>query len=154
MSGIEVSRVTIQTHSHATEDLDKVMQSILNILPPSLRNNITIERETLRGFYRNPIYRLKVVLGKDQALEFLKNLFKLMNESDKRILISSLDMRYNRKSNEMFIRLSKQDAYQGTVTLYEGDDAIKISIAFAYKRSLNSVRQIIEKLIEVAANDS
>lgn len=146
MTRIEVSRAIIYTHSHATEDLDKVKQALLNILPPSLRSYAAIEEETIEGYYKNVIHRLKVVLEGDYAVEFLKNLLNLMSEIDKTTLINTVDMRYNKKSNEIYIRLNKQEAYLGTVALYEGDDAIKIAVTFARKRSLEDVRKLIESL--------
>jgi len=134
MSKIEISRVTIQTHGHATEDLDKVKQSILNIVPQSLRDRIAIEHEVVKGYYGNIINRLKVSLEGNDAVESVKYLLSIMSEGDKLSLINTIDIRYNKKSNEIYIRLSKQDAYLGFATLYDGDDAIKVVITFAYKK--------------------
>jgi RNA binding exosome subunit len=151
---IAIARVLISTHGHATEDIDKVKQAIMNILPLSLRNRISIVEETTVGYYGNPIVRLKVVLEGDDAIDFVKNIFNLMSEGDKNVLLSTLDSRYNRKSNEIYIRLSKQDAYLGSATLYDGDDAIKIVITFAYKRSSKDVRKLIEDLIKGSTNNA
>ncbi|MEM3979961.1 MAG: RNA-binding domain-containing protein [Ignisphaera sp.] len=146
MSKIEISRVTIQAHGHATENLDKVKQAILNIIPPSLRDRVTIEFEAVKGYYGNIINRLKVSLEENDAIEFVKNLFNIMSEGDKLALINTIDIRYDKKSNEIYIRLSKQDAYLGFATLYNGDDAIKIIVTFAYKKSLSDVKKLIESL--------
>lgn len=147
-SEIAIARVLISTHAHATEDLDKVRQALINTLPQSLRNRVSIEQETVMGYYGNQITRLKIVLEGDDAVEFIKNLFNAMSEGDKHVLLNTVDARYNRKSNEMYIRISKQDAYLGSVTLYNGDDAIKIVITFAFKRSIKEVRKLIEDLLK------
>ena len=145
---IAIARVLISTHGHATEDIDKVKQAILNILPQNLRSKVSIEEETIVGYYGNPIVRLKIVLEGSDALEFVKNILSKMSESDKRLLLSTLDARYNRKTNELYLRLSKQDAYLGSIILYDGDDVIKIVITFAYKRSLKDVQKLIEDLVK------
>ena len=148
MTKIEISRVTIQTHGHATEDLDKVKQAILNILPQSLRDRITIEHEVVKGYYGNIINRLKVNLEGSDAEEFVKYLLGTLSEGDRLALINTIDIRYNKKSNEIHIRLNKQDAYLGSATLYDGDDAIKIVVTFAYKKSLSDVKKLIEDLVK------
>lgn len=152
MDRVEISRAIIYTHSHATEDLDKVKQAIYNILPPNLKNRITIEQETIEGYYKNIIYRLKVILERDDAIEFVRNLLNLMSKTDKDTLINTIEIRYNRKSNEIYIRLNKQDAYLGMITLYDGDDAIKIVITFTHKRSLEDIRKLMESLAKGYVN--
>lgn len=147
MNKIAISKVIITTHCHATEDLEKVKQAMLNILNPDLRNKINIEQETLYGYHRNPITRLKIVLEENDALEFLKYLMKSMSEGDKQLIVTSIEMRYNKKANEIFIRLNKQDAYLGIISVYDGDDAIKISISFSMLRSVEAIRNFLENLV-------
>lgn len=152
MPRVGISRIVISTHSHDTEDIDKVEQALFNIFPPSLRSRISIVRETIHGFYGNIINRLKIMLEGSEAIEFLKHLFNVLSNTDKNIIINTIESRYSRKSNELFIRLNKQEAYLGIVTLYEGDDAIKISISFSIQRSVEAVRELLNSLVKGSIN--
>lgn len=147
MRKIAISRITITTHCHATEDVEKVKQALLNILPQNLRDRISVGQETLYGYHGNPIIRFKIVLEGDEAVEALKYLLKMLRETDKNLIINTIDIRYDKKSNELFIRLGKQEAYMGNIAIYDGDDAIRVSISFSIEKSLNAVRNLLENLI-------
>ena len=150
---IAVSRVTLVTHCHATEDLDKVEQALLNTLPPNMRNSVTLLRDRVKGFYGNVIDRLTVVLEGEQALNFFKYLIKMLSDTDKSVLLNTLDMRYDRKSNELYLRLSKQEAYLGMLTLYDGDDVIRVSVSFSIKKSLKHVQEFVDRIIKGVEDD-
>lgn len=152
MSRIGVAKVILYTHAHATEDVDKVKQAMLNLLPHNLRSKAHIEQEALEGFYGNIINKLKIVLEGVDAMDFLRNFFNILSKTDKNMILNTLSIRYNRKNNEMVIKLSKQDAYLGVVTLFEGDDAIKITITFSYERSIDAVRKFLESMMEGSIN--
>lgn len=151
---IAVSRAILYTHAHATEDIEKVEQALLNVLPPNIRMKVSIEREAITGFYGNIINRLKVIVEGEDAFELLKYLLNVMDETDRRLLLSTIEHRYDRKSNELYIRLSKQDAYLGVVRLYEGDDVVKVSVSFSIQKSLSAVRRFIEELVKGSTNAS
>ncbi|MEM1541568.1 MAG: RNA-binding domain-containing protein [Ignisphaera sp.] len=143
-----LSRIIITTHCHATEDVEKVKQALLNVFPPNLRDSINIEQETLYGYHGNPIIRFKIVLEGDEAVEMLKYLLKMLKETDRNLIINTIDVRYNKKSNEFFMRLSKQEAYMGNIAVYDGDDAIRVSISFSVEKSLEAARNLLENLIK------
>ena len=46
----------------------------------------------------------------------------------------------------LYMRISKQDASQGKITLYEGDDVIRIVVTIDYP----ATRERIERLLEEA----
>jgi len=69
-----------------------------------------------------------------------------MTETDKRIIDTTLDNRLT--SSHLYIRLSKQEAYQGNIVLYEGDDIIKIVATLNRNVSKEDLRNILRGKIE------
>lgn len=150
---IELSEVILSTHCHATEDLEKVKKALLNSIPPELRTVANIRSEVLHGYHGNPIIKLEAKFGGGDAYKVIRYLLSSISDVDRRYLFASLDIRYNRKNNELFLRLDKQEAYLGNIVLYEGDDSIKISISFSMIRSIDAVREFLEQLVEGIGNE-
>jgi len=143
---IEVTEITITTHCHATEDIEKVKKAFLNVIPRELHGSTKIDIEVLHGYYGNPITKLKSRFENDEAVQVLKHILSLLSKSDISYLLSSLELRYNKKSNKIYLRLDKQAAYLGRLALYEGDDAIVVEISFSVLKSLEAVKEYINKL--------
>lgn len=143
---IRVKSVELVAHCHATEDPDRVKQALLNILPPQLRKSVRISEEHLQGYYHNPITRLRIVIEGDAALEVLRYVLCNLSDSDRKYLMLSLEQRYDRKSNRLFLRLDKQEAYLGTIVLSDGSDTVRISVSFSISRSLKDVEALLRTL--------
>uniref|UniRef100_A0A7C5UVZ9 Exosome protein n=1 Tax=Ignisphaera aggregans TaxID=334771 RepID=A0A7C5UVZ9_9CREN len=144
---IELSEVILSTHCHATEDLEKVKKALMNSIPLELRSIADVHSETLHGYHGNPIVKLEVRFKGDDAFNVVKYIISMLSDVDKRYLLNSLDMRYNRKDNKLFLRLDKQEAYLGNISLYEGDDSIKVSISFSMIRSIDAVKEFLERML-------
>jgi len=141
-----VKSLEIVAHCHATEEPERVRQALLNVLPPPIRDAVKIEEEHLEGYYHNPILRMRIAIGEDLALSVLKYIVCQLSDSDRRYLELTLEQRYDRKSNRLFVRLDKQEAYLGSLTLNDGSDTIRVAISFSIARSLEEVRKLIEAL--------
>lgn len=151
---IELSEVVISTHCHATEDLEKVRRALVNVLPPELRSAVKLHTEILHGYYGNPIVKLETRIKGDDAHMVIRYILSLISDGDQRYLLNSLNMRYDAKDNELFIRLDKQEAYLGNIVLYEGNDSIKITVSFSMTRSVDAVREFLERILrEVKGNE-
>lgn len=152
---IEISEVVISTHCHATEDLEKVKKALMNVISSELRSTAKLHSEVLHGHYGNPIVKLETRFRGDDAYNIVKYIMALISDADQRYLLASLDIRYNAKDNKLYLRLDKQEAYLGNIVLYEGDDSIKVSISFSMIRSLDAVKEFLERmLVEVKKNES
>ncbi|NPA97650.1 MAG: hypothetical protein GXO32_08635 [Crenarchaeota archaeon] len=151
---IRIESIEIVAHCHATENPEKVKQAIVNILPPELRGRARIVEQRLTGYFRNPITRLVLVLHRDEAAETLKHILSRLPEHDRRYLLLSLDQRYDRKSNKLFLRLDKQEAYLGNLVLSEGSDTVRVSVSFSIARSAEDVRSLLEALLGESARAS
>ncbi len=145
---IKLVEVEISTHCHATEDLEKVKRAILNLLPEDLRQKVDIKYQELRGYYGNPIVRLVITVRGSEAEEVARYIMSKLPEHDRRYLVYSIEQRYDRRSNKLYLRISKQDSYLGTPVLYDGSDAIRAVFSFSIVRSEEEVKRFIETLIE------
>ncbi len=143
---IEVREITITTHCHATEDIEKVKKAFLNAIPRELHGSTKIDVEVLQGYYGNPITKLRTSFENNEALLVLKHILSLLSRHDISYMLSSLELRYYKKSNKIYLRLDKQAAYLGRLALYEGDDAIVVEISFSVLKSLDAVREYINRL--------
>jgi RNA binding exosome subunit len=130
-----VSRLQVQLHTaklstfaHATEDPEKVKQALFNLLPPSLRDTITIQSDNLKGHFKNPIVIFSVKLSKKRLIEeFVTYLSQTLPEQDKAQLTMEFDQRFAVK-NVFYIRFSKQDAYKGRLTVKHIGDDIQLEL--------------------------
>jgi RNA binding exosome subunit len=106
---------------HATEDSDKVLQSIQETLAvPSER----FSASSSEGHYKNKILLLKAMLSSQEAGELALRIMSRLNSSDREHLSSSL-VEYSDEKGNLYLRLDKQRVCQGKVSLSE-TDAIRI----------------------------
>ena len=55
MSQQAIAYVDIRFCAHATEDVDKVIEAVQNVLPSDLDEDVAFKRSNLEGHYGNPI---------------------------------------------------------------------------------------------------
>ena len=129
-----VRAVEARVFVHATEDKEKVIQALLEVLPENLRREVEIEEERLEGHYGNPIIKLTIRVEGEDARRVLEYLLSRLSAADKRLLAASLEDRVDREGT-LYFRISKQEAYKGNIYIYEADDVIRISVHFTGRRS-------------------
>jgi RNA binding exosome subunit len=134
--------------AHATEDQSKVKSSLLNIIPLSMRKSLSISEEVVMGHHGNEIRIYGVELHSDLVYETLKYLICSLSESDKNILLISLDSRVGDTSSHLHIRLGKQEAYMGRITIRDGNDVIKILVTVEGCRAVEDLKKFLTELIK------
>lgn len=144
---VKVKHVRLTTFSHATEDPRKVIEALLNVLPKQLRPSVKILENTLKGHYGNEIKVFNVELHNDDAYNTFKYIVCSMSSSDINALLISLNSRIVNKSH-LHIRLDKQEAYLGVITLRDGSDVIKLSITIEGCKALDDVKFFINELMK------
>jgi len=133
LSQLPVAYVDIRFCAHATEDPEKVMKAVQNILPAEQEEDIQFERCKLEGHYGNPITFFETRI-KDKKIvgALLKNLSDNLTPVDKRELEANIE-RCIEKGN-LYIRLDKQAAFRGKVKLVTADP-IRLRIKFRKTRT-------------------
>jgi RNA binding exosome subunit len=117
-----------RTICHATEDPDRVEQAIRTLV-----GDAAIESTEAEGHYGNRIMVMEVSLDKDK--DIVELLSRLSHESLREIC-DTIDRRLDDSCN-LFVRLDKQEAFRGILSLSDGDDVIALRIkirAFPAKR--------------------
>jgi len=126
---------------HATEDFNKVIKAVENLMPPSLRGRKKVEVEETRGHYENPIHIAKASFrNPEYAIQAFSWIWARLSDEDKARLIKDLNLHLDDKS-KLYMRLDKQEAFLGHLRLSTGDDVIKV--VFSFKGSNEAVKDFL-----------
>jgi hypothetical protein len=133
---------------HATEDLDKVKQAVLFLLPESLRSKIELKVKKVTGHWNNPIHLLEAKHSDaENAMLILTYLFKSLNDEDKYVLREGLDRRIDK--SHLYLRFDKQAAFNNHLKIKDEDDVIRLKVTFIIYPSptRNKIKSICENLL-------
>ena len=138
-----VAYIDVRFSVHATEDLDKVIDAVQQVLPADHIDDIVLKKKALRGHYGNPIALFDTRIKKKAVVEALVDkLFSSLNEQDKEGLLREIDQHVEEGS--LYIRLDKQAAFQGEMKLCSADP-IRVRIRFR-KRRIEDIVKICREL--------
>jgi len=119
-SKIPIGYIDIRVFVHATEDVDKVLNAVRNILPPELMDVITFKKTNLTGHYGNPIVLFETRIKEKNDVQAVFDKLSLgLSTLDKELLNSEITQHLD-KAN-LYIRLDKQSAYLNELKLSSGD---------------------------------
>lgn len=126
---------------HATEDEDKVLKAIEDVLlVPSER----FSSSPSQGHYKNKILLQKAILPSQEAGSLAKRVISMLNTTDREHL-SRLVHEHSDEKGNLYIRLDKQRMCQGRVSLSE-TDAIRIRFKPVRRYKPSTVTQGYEEL--------
>jgi RNA binding exosome subunit len=128
---LPVAYVDVRFCAHATEDLDKVMEAVQNVLPSDHIEDISFKRSNLEGHYGNPITFFETrIKDKETIRALVENLSANLSSLDK----DELGRTINRcvEKGSLYIRLDKQAALKGKIKLVTSDP---IHIRIRFKKS-------------------
>ncbi|MCS7120055.1 MAG: RNA-binding domain-containing protein [Nitrososphaerota archaeon] len=129
--------------AHATEDQDKVLQAVRNILPQEQIDNITFIKSKMKGEYGNPITLFKAQIRDHAAAEALvRNLSSNLLLTDREVLQHEFEHHVER--GNLYLRFDKQAALLGETRLCRADP-IRIRIRFNTSR----LEELKEKCREI-----
>jgi RNA binding exosome subunit len=136
---LPITYVNIRFFAYATEDLEKVVEAVQNVLPSDNIEEIIFTRSNLEGHYGNPITLFETkIKDKETIRALLENLSSHFSSLDKK----ELDTETNKyiEKGSLYLRLDKQAALQGKIKLVKSDP-IRIRIRFRKSK--------IEDIIEI-----
>jgi len=145
---LRISDIEISTICHATEDIEKVKTALMKFIPQELRTNARVEHLQAKGYYKNPITRLVVRFRGKEAEKVAKYIFSLIDSSERTILLTTLDNRFDTRASKLYIRFSKQDAYLGSAVLFDGDDVIRVVMTLCRIKNFEDARKVLKELME------
>jgi RNA binding exosome subunit len=136
--------VKISVFAHATEDEEKVKQAVKRIAP----YEHIFESQRLSGHYEDPIILItSKITKKKEATNLLANIIKKLSSLDRQTLLDNLPNHVDPQGN-LYLRLDKQKAYNGKVTLHE-NDPIRIKIKFQLPHKADPVVVLRENIINM-----
>lgn len=140
LSEIRPKSIEFEVFAHATEDEEKVLQAVFNLIPERLKDEVKARKDVLKGHYRNQIvvYRMKI-LEKKLLEESLLYLLSKLDKKERSLLSKELEIRLD-KMGVLHLRIDKQSAYRGEPVLRQIDDAIKVKISSAKSPTLTNKR--------------
>jgi RNA binding exosome subunit len=119
-SKIPIGYIDIRVFAHATEEVDKILNAVHNILPAEVVDTITFKRTSLTGHHGNPITLLEARVKEKNAVQAVfKKLASNLSPLDKELLGN--EIRQHLEGGNLYIRLDKQSAYLNEVKLCETD---------------------------------
>ena len=128
MSQLLIAYVDIRFCAHATEDIDKVMEAVHNILPSNKGEEVTFNKSCIDGHYGNPITFFETrIKDKETIKALVANLSTNLGSLDKDALGNQIN-RYVEKGS-LYIRLNKQAALQSKIK-FTISDPIRVRIRF------------------------
>ncbi len=139
---ITFSTAQISVIVHATENEDKILQSIddvLSVSPDKFSSNIS------EGHWGNKILILSAVIASAEANSLVSKILSGLNKTDRHSLSDFFDYYIDEKGN-LYIRLDKQRICQGRTSLSDNDSVrIRLRPVRKYKpsRTLESYRRLL-----------
>jgi RNA binding exosome subunit len=143
-----ISSVEFTTHVHATEDLDKVKQALLFLIPENIHDKLKLKVDKVKGHWNNPISLLQAKITKSNDVkQIIKYITTSLQDQDKDILREGLEKRIDK--SRLYLRFDKQTAFKGHLKLRDEDDVIRVKITFAIYPSptREKVKSISESLL-------
>ena len=132
--------VTIEIIAHATEDVDKILESFAELFGIDSEE---FSRQELTGHFENPIMLLSAKILKKQARSFIEKLVSKIPPEQMDELIESIESRI--QESTLHLRLGKQNLVKLAPTLQE-KDAIKLKIFTPSYNKKDIVKNYVELL--------
>lgn len=137
---MRVQRIEIETFVHATEDFDKVLSCLRNLVPFDFECDV----DKSEGHFGNPISILRVEITRQrQIAEFLGFMSRELPKNDRAELTEELETRL--AGNKLYFRLNKMAAFRGEVTLGEGVQVVLTVTSYPYDRKgiIKGLRELL-----------
>jgi RNA binding exosome subunit len=141
-SRVPILYIDIRVFAHATEDSDRVLAAVRNILPAESVDTVAFKKASLTGHHGNPIVLFETrIKDRKVAQAVFEKLSSGLSLFDKEFLGSEI-MQHVEKGN-LYIRLDKQSAFMNEVRL-STSDPIHLRIHFK-KHGLEEVLDVCRR---------
>ena len=126
----QIQSIEISTIAHSTEDLGKVEAALSHLLPDSLRGRQLFTRSYVEGHYNNPIVTFTARITKPSEIAQITGfLMNQLPKSERLLIQRNLSLHSDGEGN-LFLRVDKQQALRGTITLSDVD-SIRVKLKFS-----------------------
>ena len=130
-SKLPIGYIDVRVFAHATEDSEKVLAAVRNLLPVEVGETIVFQKTRLSGHHGNPIVLFEAKLADKQVLPaVLQKIGAGLTSLDKEQLDG--DVKLHLEKRNLYLRFDKQFAFQGEVR-FSQNDPIHFKIHFKNK---------------------
>ncbi len=137
-----IGYVDIRVFAHATENDEKVLTAVRNLLPTDLAETARFEKSSLTGHHGNPITLFTSQLTDKTLLPvLLEKLGSGLNALDKEELNNNIKLHVEK--HNLYLRFDKQSAFLGSFKFAQ-NDPIHLKIHFKNKVS-DEIVEICQK---------
>lgn len=138
-SNVPILYIDVRAFAHATEDPDRVLNAVHNILPAESASTVALKKSSLTGHHGNPIVLFETrIKDRKVAHGVFEKLSSGLSLLDKESL--SREITQHVEKGNLYIRLDKQSAYLNELRL-SPSDPIRLRIHFK-KHSLKEILDI------------
>ncbi len=150
--GLCVISALLEMFIYPTEDKEKALAALIKLVPQEVRDRLLIERTSFKSHYGYSLEKATIKLSDKEAAAFAKYLEELLDDSSVMKINQTLETRTDDRN--LYLRVSKQEAYEGRIRLYDKDPGGQIRIRITYSSSYlpkgGLVRAIREKGIGIS----
>lgn len=126
-----IGYIEVRVFAHATEDSEKVLTAVRNILPPEVGKETVFRKTSLTGHHGNPIFLFDAKLVDKQLLPAVLQKFGFgLSTLDREELGGDLKLHLEKRN--LYLRFDKQSAFQGKCR-FSQNDPIHVKIHFKNK---------------------
>ena len=119
-SKIPIGYIDIRVFAHATEEVDRVLNAVRNVLSPELIDVVVFKKTNLTGHHGNPIILFETRIKEENAARTVFEKLSLgLSTLDKGLLDSEIDQHLDK--GNLYVRLDKQSAYLNELKLSSAD---------------------------------
>jgi len=145
---LEVISAKISAIVHATEDVDRVLQSLSRVFPEGALPS-KAETRRFHGHYGNEIRTVELSIRGAPARSFLDHLWKSLPGLDRASILGALGNHLD-PSGGLHLRLDKEQVFRGIIRMKD-QDPIKIQLSFRRRIKSNlepedEIKQLLESL--------
>ena len=127
----------MRVFAHATEDPERVLTAVRNIMPEEISESIVFQKAMLTGHHGNPIVLFRTKLVDKQALPaVLEKIGAGLTALDKEALERNL--KFHLEKRNLYLRFDKQSAYTSEFR-FSQNDPIHFKIHFKNKTATEIV---------------
>ena len=141
-SKIPIGYIDIRVFAHATEDAEKVLNAVRNILPKEIIDTVSFEKNNVTGHHGNPIILLEARIKESHASQAVfEKLASSLSMVDKEQL--SREIMQHVEKGSLYLRFDKQSAHLSELK-FSSADSIHFRIQFK-KHSQEDILEICRK---------
>lgn len=146
---ISLTKIEFNFSVHSTENFDKNMEAISNLIPENLIEKTEISVEELEGGYENPIQYVSIIFSKNKEMELvLEHLSAILTTDQRNQLNAEFSERFNFDNKTFFIRIDKEKIFNNVLVLSSADNIIRIAIKMrSYIKNVDFKEFLITKSI-------